>query len=201
MQKPSMGFKCLGLLICLAVTTACSQAKDSPPPQPSDSAPGFSLADGGKPEDKAAGAASFSEGSGTQVKDHPEIKEGEKIERRVSIPENVQGKWKAVKILVKDKTNEENNAVKTVDLGSSFLIANTQIKVTVGPFLPNFVMDKGTYTSMNNEVINPAVQLLVEENGQVLYKGWTFAKYPAMYAFEHAVYALELSDYIAADVS
>jgi len=88
-----------------------------------------------------------------------------------------------------------------VPIGSSFQIGDSGIKVTAGPFLPNFVMDQGTYTSMNNQAVNPAVQLVVEENGKVLYKGWTFAKYPEMYAFEHEVFALELKDYIPEDVS
>ena len=81
------------------------------------------------------------------------------------------------------------------------MLEDSGIKVTVGPFLPNFVMDQGTYTSMNNQVANPAVQLVVEENGKILYKGWTFAKYPTMYAFEHEVYALELKDHIPVTVS
>ena len=48
---------------------------------------------------------------------------------------------------------------------------------------------------------NPAVRLVVEENGKTLYEGWAFAKYPTMYAFEHDEFALQLMDYIPADVS
>jgi len=145
-------------------------------------------------------AARQPEGSGGQVKDHPDVQQSEKLQREVRIPENVAGKWKSVKILIRNKTDGKNE-LKTVALGTSFQISDSGLKVTVGPFLPNFVMDKGTYTSMNNQVINPAVQLVVEENGKVLYKGWTFAKYPDMYAFEHDKFALELKDYIAEDVS
>lgn len=143
----------------------------------------------------------LSEGSGTRVTDHPQVEETEKLQREVYIPENVQGKWKAVKILVKTKADESKNEVKTIALGSQFDLDKGALKVTVGPLLPNFVMSKTAYTSMNNELINPAVQLEVEENGKIIYKGWAFQKHPAMYAFEHEAFALELLEAIPADVS
>ncbi len=144
----------------------------------------------------------FSEGSGSQEEvSHPQLTEGEKVHRLVVIPKVVQGKWKAVKILVKDKADEENTAMKTVELGSHFLLGDSGLKVSVGPFFPNFVMGKDTYTSMNNKPINPAVQLIVEDQGKIVYKGWAFSRHPTLYAFEHERYALELKDFIASEVS
>ena len=164
-----------------------------------DAAPGLTLTDSSTNE--LLQETQRPEGSGGEVKDHPDVEETEKLERQVYIPKDVEGKWKAVKILVRNKADEGKNELKTAEIGSSFVVADSGIKVTVGPFLPNFVMDQGTYTSMNNQVINPAVQLTVEENGKILYKGWTFARYPTMYAFEHDVYALELKDHIPVDIS
>ena len=63
-------------------------------------------------------------------------------------------------------------------MGGSFELEGSTIKVVVGPFLPNFVMTETNYTSKGNELTNPAVQLVVEENGKTLYEGWAFAKYP-----------------------
>jgi hypothetical protein len=62
-------------------------------------------------------------------------------------------------------------------------------------------MSQNAYTSNGNELTNPAIQLVVEQNGKTLYTGWAFAKYPTMYAFEHEDYALQLMDYIPIDVS
>ena len=107
-------------------------------------------------------AVQIAEGSSGDVRDHPDVKQSEKLQREARIPESVDGKWKAVKILVRNKTDEGKNEIKTVPIGSSFQIGDTGIKVTAGPFLPNFVMDQGTYTSMNNQAINAAVQLVVE---------------------------------------
>ena len=135
------------------------------------------------------------------TENHPNVQEKVKIERGVVVPDGVKGKWKAVKLLVKNKKDEERNEMKTITMGSSFELEDSGIRVTVGPFLPNFVMSQKAYTSSGNELTNPAVQLVVEQNGKTLYTGWAFAKYPTMYAFEHDVFALQLMDYIPIDVS
>jgi len=135
------------------------------------------------------------------TENHPHVQEKVKIERGVVVPDGVKGKWKAVKLLVKNKKDEERNEMKTITLGSSFELEDSGIRVTVGPFLPNFVMSQKAYTSSGNELTNPAVQLVVKQNGKTLYTGWAFAKYPTMYAFEHDVFALQLMDYIPIDVS
>ena len=132
---------------------------------------------------------------------HSGVKEGVKVERGIVVPQEVEGQWKAIKIMVRNKIDESRNSMKTASLGSSFDIEGSAIKVTVGPFMPNFVMTRTNYTSKGNELTNPAVRLVVEENGKTLYEGWAFAKYPTMYAFEHDEFAFQLMDYIPADVS
>jgi len=132
---------------------------------------------------------------------HLGVKEGLKIDRGIVVPKEVDGQWKAVKIMVRNKLDESRSSIKTASLGSSFNLDGSRIKVTVGPFMPNFVMTQKNYSSKGNELINPAVRLLVEENGNTLYEGWAFAKYPTMYAFEHAEFAFQLMDYIPIDVS
>jgi hypothetical protein len=132
---------------------------------------------------------------------HPSVQEAVKVKRAVVLPKEVDGKWKAVKLLIKNKKDEARNQMKTITLGSSFTLEDSGIKVTVGPFLPNFVMSQKAYTSNGNELTNPAVQLVVELNGKNLYTGWAFAKYPTMYAFEHKYFSLQLMDYIPIDVS
>jgi len=138
---------------------------------------------------------------GSSYDAHPAAVEAKKIQREIFIPGNVKGKWKAVKILIRDKTDEEKNEIKTVELGTTFILGDRGMKVTVGPFFPNFVMDETHYTSMDNQLINPAVQIVVEENGKNLYKGWVFEKHPTLYAFENEKYSLQLMGSIAADVS
>ena len=132
---------------------------------------------------------------------HPGVKEEVKIDRGIVVPKEVKGQWKAVKIMVRNKIDESRSSMKTASLGSSFNLGGSGIKVTVGPFMPNFVMTQKNYSSNGNELINPAVRLRVEDKGKILFEGWAFAKYPTMYAFEHDEFAFQFMDYIPADVS
>ena len=144
----------------------------------------------------------LAEGSRTDVDDHPLINEDQKnVHREITVPKSVAGKWKAVKILVRDKSDEERNAMQTVELGSTFQLGDSGITVSAGEFFPNFVLDKTRYTSMGNTLGNPAIHLVITENGKEIYNGWTFAKYPVLYAFEHERYSLQLMDFIPAPTS
>ena len=144
----------------------------------------------------------LAEGSRSDIDGHPPIADDQKnIQREVFVPKSVEGKWKAVKILVRDKTDEEQNTMQTVDLGSSFQLGDSGITVSAGPFFPNFVLDQTRYTSMDNELGNPAVHLVITQNGKELYNGWTFAKYPGLYAFEHERYSLQLMNFIPVPTS
>ncbi|TDJ60949.1 MAG: DUF2155 domain-containing protein [Nitrospina sp.] len=139
----------------------------------------------------------LAEGLGRDIDGHPPITEDQKnVQREIFVPKSVAGKWKAVKILVRDKSDEERNHMQTVDLGSSFPLGDSGITVSAGEFFPNFVLDQTRYTSMNNTLDNPAIHLVITENGKEIYNGWTFAKYPGLYAFEHERYSLQLMDFI-----
>ena len=63
--------------------------------------------------------------------------------------------------------------MKTINLTSSFVLEDSGIKVTVGPFLPNFVMNQKAYTSSGNELTNPAVQLIVQQ-GWSIHSRWMY---------------------------
>ena len=144
----------------------------------------------------------LAEGSGSDIDDHPPITEDQKkVDREIIVPKSVEGKWKAVKILVRDKSDEERNTMQTVALGSSFQLGDSGITVRAGEFFPNFVLDQSRYTSVDNTLGNPAIHLTITENGKELYNGWTFAKYPGLYAFEHDRYSLQLMDFIPTPTS
>ncbi len=144
----------------------------------------------------------LAEGSRTALDDHPLITEDQKnVHREIIVPKNVEGKWKAVRILVRDKSDEERNTMQTVELGSTFQLGDSGITVSASEFFPNFVLDQTHYTSMDNTLGNPAIHLVVTENGKEIYNGWTFAKYPGLYAFEHKRYSLQLMGFIPAPTS
>ena len=150
--------------------------------------------------DKKTRSKNLIEGSETKSVGHPRVN-GKHMFREIVVPSEVRDKWNAVKLLVRNKKDEELGGIHTLSLGSSFILRGLDLKVTVGSFLPNFVMDNKTYTSRGNELSNPAVQLTVEESGKIIYKGWPFKRFPSMYKFEHQLVSLELLGAIPAVVS
>ena len=140
------------------------------------------------------------EGSSGKMDTHPNVTQEEILQREVMIPDDVKGKWKAVKLLIKNKRDEEKNEFRIVALGKTVEIGEG-ITATVGPFFPNFVMSELYYTSMNNQLLNPAIHLKIAESGKTIYDGWIFARYPDLYAFEHDQYAIQLTDYLPVEVS
>ena len=188
-------------LICVGILTGCSGNSDhTPPPQTKRiSEVTVSQFEGSRSNPIQTVTGENAEVNRDEV--HLGVKERVKIDRGIIVPKEVEGKWKAVKIMVLNKIDESRSSIKTTALGSSFKLEGSAIVVTVGPFMPNFVMTQQNYTSNGNQLKNPAVQLVVEDKGKILYEGWAFSKYPEMYAFEHEEFAFQLMDYIPEDVS
>lgn len=116
-----------------------------------------------------------------------------KTERKVVVPESVKGKWSAVKILFEDKGSKKAQEL-TVKLNSEYKIPNTDLKLVVGDFLPDFRMDAGIITSASNELNNPAVAVKVYEGDREIFKGWLYMKFPTIHPFEHPKYGLTLKE-------
>jgi len=113
----------------------------------------------------------------------------------VVVPASVQGKWKAVKISVINK-NTSQQKIYTVAIGSQLKLPESNLTLTVENFLPHFVMEGTTLTSQSNELLNPAVQLRVDEGGREIYKGWLFTLYPTTHAFQHPLFSFTLAGYV-----
>ncbi|MDG1843772.1 MAG: hypothetical protein P8I98_05580 [Nitrospinaceae bacterium] len=171
---------------------SCSIGTDKTEPLPVKSFSQLSNIEGSS--SKLNNSANFKEqltGKSTNESAHQQLNK-KLISREIVVPSEVEGKWNSVKILIQNKEDEELESIHTLKLGSSITPVGSGLTVTVGSFLPNFVMDKKTYTSKGNKLLNPAVQLIVEESGKIIYKGWAFAKFPTMYKFEHKSISIKL---------
>lgn len=114
--------------------------------------------------------------------------------RTVDVPDEVKKKWKEVSINVKDKESGKIEHYK-VQLNSNFKIPDTDLEINVGVFLPHFSMlREGKITSVSAKPENPALEVTVTENGAEKYRGWLFAKFPDMHAFEHGKYTILLDN-------
>ncbi|WP_246037901.1 DUF2155 domain-containing protein [Geomonas terrae] len=109
----------------------------------------------------------------------------------------MKGKWKAVQIRVADK-NAHLKKVYTLNIGSDFKLPGSDLTLKVETFLPHFVMEGTTLTSQSNDLVNPAAQLVIRENGKEIYKGWLFSLYPTAHAYQHPQYGFTLVDYMPA---
>jgi hypothetical protein len=116
-----------------------------------------------------------------------------KGETVVTVPDSVKGKWKAVVLVVEDKTAKKMKDY-TVNINSDLKIPDSNLKISVGEFLPDFKMDGLTLTSMSNEPNNPAVRIKIFENDKEIFKGMLFLKFPTIHPFEHPKYSVLLKN-------
>jgi hypothetical protein len=128
------------------------------------------------------------EKSGHERAGSPRVKNGH---MPVSVPPDVQAKWKSVVIEVANKqTNEKKDYV--VDIEQSFIIPDTKIRMDVLTFLPDFSMSPKGITSLSNEPRNPAAKVVIYEDGNKIFESWLFQKLPTVHPFEHKVYDIKL---------
>ncbi|MBI3755044.1 MAG: DUF2155 domain-containing protein [Deltaproteobacteria bacterium] len=114
-------------------------------------------------------------------------------EENVAVPDSVKGKWKDVKIEVLNKQTNQKN-VLVIPIGGEASIHGSTLKIKVENFLPEFSMDGTNITSASNDPKNPAVQIVVKEDGKEIFRGWLFALYSST-KFEHPSYSLTLVGY------
>ena len=136
--------------------------------------------------------------SQTLPSDHPPIpQEREPIVAPIQpnsptvVPEEVQGKWEAVRLMVDDKVKNESKEF-VVKLNERLVIPNSKLIVQVGEFLPDLKIQGSIFTSASNELANPAVHVNILENGQSIFNGWLFSMFPTIHPFQHDQYRIIL---------
>jgi hypothetical protein len=118
---------------------------------------------------------------------------------QIVVPESVKGKWSGVTIIFEDKVSKGKQEY-VVKLNNDFQIPNSNIKIHVGEFLPDFRMDGLNLTSGSNDPRNPALAIKVFENNKQIFPapgkqwGWLFSKVPSIHPFEHPKYGITLKE-------
>lgn len=112
---------------------------------------------------------------------------------QIVVPDSVKGKWVGVKIIVKDKRTNKTDEI-TAKLESEYTIPNSNLKIKVGEFLPDYKMEGLTITSASGEPNNPAVHIIVFEGEKEIFKGWLYSKFPNIHPFQHEKYGLTLKE-------
>jgi hypothetical protein len=118
---------------------------------------------------------------------------------QVVVPDSVKGKWDAAKIIIEDKTTKKKTEY-TVKLHSEFAIPHTDLKLSVGEYLPDFKMEGLSLTSVSNNPNNPALAVKIFEKDKQLFPapgkewGWLFEKVPTIHPFAHEKYSIILKE-------
>jgi hypothetical protein len=169
-----------GILMLVVMTVSCKKSEPSygPPPTPPPAAQS-----GGMPGSPPGSSMT------TAPADIPKIEGG----GVTVVPDAVKGKWKAVVLVVEDKTQKQNKEY-TVELGKTLQIPNSNLVVEVLEFLPDMKIENSTFTSVSNEPSNPAAHVIVREGGKEIFKGWLFSLFPTIHPFQHAQIGVTLKE-------
>ncbi|KAB0667600.1 DUF2155 domain-containing protein [Oryzomonas japonica] len=119
-----------------------------------------------------------------------------KKEATVVVPDAVKKSWKAVRIAVIDKANIKET-VYTIPIGSSVSIPAFSLDIAVEAFLPAFIMEGAVMTTSSNDLKNPGAKVTITEKGNIIFKGWLFARFPTN-TFMHPNYGFTLVDAVPA---
>ncbi len=114
---------------------------------------------------------------------------------KIIMPDIVKGKWKEVVFMLEDKISHEITE-HTVSIGDEWLVPNSDLKIKTVTFLPDLIIQGTVFTSVSNELKNPAVHVIITEKGKELFKGWFFSLFPTMHSFQHSQYSITLKDVI-----
>ena len=106
--------------------------------------------------------------------------------------EQVKRIFKNLTLKITDKKSNRDFEV-TVPVEGKTSIANTSLEVEIIGYFPDFVMDevKGAITKSLEER-NPAAKVNIYKDGKISFKGWLFANFPDVHAFEDSDYDVKL---------
>ena len=190
-----MGKKFLIIIVLLCVATAVQSCKKKEAPQSPEMGVTSPMQPGQMPPGPVMQGPISPDGQ--QMPGHGMM--ATKGQAHVVVPDSVKGKWGGAKIIIEDKATKKKNEY-TVKLHSKVPIPNTNLKLTVGEYLPDFKMEGMTLTSVSNNPNNPALAVKIFENDKKIFPspekewGWLFEKVPTIHPFEHEKYSIILKE-------
>jgi hypothetical protein len=190
-----MGKKLLTVLVLLLIATSVQSCKKKETPQTPEPGVSGPLQPGQMPPGPVMQGPISPEGQ--EAPGHGMMMPGGKAQ--VTVPDFVKGKWDAAKIIIEDKASKKKHEY-TVKLNSDFKIPNSNLKLSIGEYLPDFKMEGFSLTSVSNNPNNPALAVKIFENDKKIFPapekdwGWLFEKVPTIHPFEHEKYGIFLKE-------
>lgn len=116
----------------------------------------------------------------------------------VELDPEIAAGWRAVRIEIVDR-DTGGEQVFEVPLGGADLLGDSGLVLAAETFVPDFIMDENGIRSRTHEPHNPAVRVVISEEGMEDYRGWLFAAMPEIQAFPHPRYRVLLVEGVPAE--
>lgn len=102
------------------------------------------------------------------------------------LPE-VASAYKGIVISVTD-IKKGSSMEMEVPFGQEIKIKDTPLSVTVQSFFPDFTMVNGGVANKSMNENNPGAKVVIKKDGNMMFDGWLFQKFPGTHGLEDADY-------------
>lgn len=120
------------------------------------------------------------------------------LNTEIDLDPEIAAAWSGVRVHVVALDSQEGQIFE-VALGETTVLGDSGLSLTAHAFIPDFVMDERGITSRSAETHNPAVRVVIGEEGRADYEGWLFAAMPEIHPFPHDRYQVLLIEGIPAE--
>ena len=115
-----------------------------------------------------------------------------------TVPPEIAAAWVGVRIRVIERESGADETFE-IPLGGADLLGESGLVLSAGIFLPDFILDEHGITSRSAEPVNPAVRVVISEDGMEDFEGWLFAAMPEIHPYPHDRYQVLLVEGIPAE--
>jgi len=123
---------------------------------------------------------------------------GSPLNTEITVAPEIAAAWSGVRVQVVELETEDAQVFDIV-LDDTVKLGDSGLTLTAVAFVPDFVMDEGGITSRSADPNNPAVRVVISEDGAADYEGWLFAAMPGIHPYPHERYRVLLVEGIAAE--
>jgi hypothetical protein len=116
---------------------------------------------------------------------------GQAVPNRLEVPPEVQAAYSGIRLAWRDSGSGKEGVLE-VPLNATAKLPGSSLEVRGDVYLPAFSMSQGAITSSGIEEENPAARITVSENGQEVFGGWVFTRFPDVHPFQHPRFSLKL---------
>jgi len=114
-----------------------------------------------------------------------------------TVDPEIAAAWSGVRIRVVDRESGDEETFD-IPLGGADLLGDSGLVLSAGVFLPDFILDEDGITSRSAEPLNPAVRVVISEDGMEDFEGWLFAAMPEIHPYSNPRYEVLLVEGIPA---